>query len=169
MLESLLTPDSISIIGASAVPGKVGNDVVSNLIKSGFKGKIVPVNPKSEEILGIKCYKNLSEYEDKIDLSIITVPAKIALSAVQSSISAGAKAVTVITAGFKEVSEEGADLENKITAICKANQVRLLGPNVLGLINTHHNMNATFAHHMPVKGGISVISQSGAVCTAILD
>jgi acetyl coenzyme A synthetase (ADP forming)-like protein len=169
MFDSLFNPSSISIIGASSVEGKVGNALLSNLIDGGFDGKIVPVNPKSKEIMGIKCYGSLSEYNEKVDMSVIAVPVKFVKSAVAESISSGAGAITIITAGFKEVDKEGARLEREIAELCRSKGVRLLGPNVLGVMNTHHKMNATFAHNMPEQGGISIISQSGAVCAAILD
>ena len=169
MLDSLFNPFSIAVIGASSVEGKVGNAVLTNLINGGYTGKIIPVNPKSKEIMGIKCYGSLSECDEKVDMSVIAIPVKFVKSAVAESISSGARAVTLITAGFKEVDEEGARLEKEIAELCRSKGVRLLGPNVLGVMNTHHNMNATFAHNMPEKGGISIISQSGAVCAAILD
>ena len=169
MLKGLLNPESIAVIGASKKPGKVGNDVLNNLLEGGFEGSIIPINPTADEILGQKCYPSLKKYGKQVEMCVITVPAFAAKDAVTDSVNAGAKAVVVITAGFKEVSEEGAALEKEIAAICRAKNVRLLGPNVLGLINTYHKMNASFAHYMPQPGGISVISQSGAVCTAILD
>ncbi|MBN1341308.1 MAG: acetate--CoA ligase family protein [Phycisphaerae bacterium] len=169
MLEKLLTPKTVAVIGASRTPGKVGHDVLANLIEGRFEGKIVPVNPSGEDILGIPCYKDLKDYPDKIDLSVIAVPVKSVRAAIDSSINAGAKAITVITAGFKEVGHEGAVLENELAQICRANGVRLMGPNCLGLINSHHKMNASFAPHMPDVGSISVISQSGALAAAILD
>jgi acetate---CoA ligase (ADP-forming) len=169
MLESLLYPKSVAVIGASRSPGKVGHELLANLLNGKFKGKIVPVNPSADEVLGLKCYSDLKSYSDKIDLSMIAVPAPLVREAVENSIDAGAKAVVVITAGFKEIGAAGAALEREIAATCTSRGVRLLGPNCLGLINTHHCMNASFAMHMPMTGVISVISQSGALCTAILD
>ena len=169
MLESLLYPKTVAVIGASRTPGKVGHEIVANLMESRFAGQIVPVNPSSDQVLGLTCYGDLKTYGSTVDLSVIAVPIPAVRAAVESSIQAGAKAVVVITAGFKEVGPEGAELEREITRICSARGVRLLGPNCLGLINTHHRMNASFARHMPDIGGISVISQSGALCTAILD
>jgi acetyl coenzyme A synthetase (ADP forming)-like protein len=169
MLETLLYPDSIAVIGASTDPLKVGHAVLAGLVEAGFEGRIVPVNPKADEILGIKCYKSLDEYDGRIDLGVIAVPTPAVKNAVQDSIRKGAGSIIVITAGFKEVGPEGAELEAEIARICRQKQVRLMGPNVLGLINTHHKMNASFASQMPDPGGISVISQSGALCTAILD
>ena len=169
MLESLLYPDSVAVIGASRTPGKVGHDILANLINCGFKGQIVPVNPFADRILGLECCNNVTEYKNGIDLSVIAVPVEHVRTAVDSSIQSGAKAVVVITAGFKEVSPERAELEREIARLCSTHKVRLLGPNCPGLINTHHTMNASIIPHLPRAGGISVISQSGAVCTAIMD
>ena len=169
MLEGLLKPESIAVIGASRTPGKVGYEILDNIVKGGYKGVIVPVNPSSDEVCGVKCYPNLKEYGETIDLSVIAIPIKFVKQAVDDSIEAGAKAITIITAGFKEVGEEGLKLELEIANKCASRGVRLLGPNCLGLINAHHSMNASFAKHMPTPGGISVVSQSGALCTAILD
>jgi len=169
MLESLLTPQTVAVVGASRTPGKVGHDILANLKNGGFEGTIVPVNPSADEILGLPCCKELRSYDGKIDLSVIAVPVPVVRTAIQGSIHAGAKAIVVITAGFKEVGPAGAEMEREITRICRDSGVRLLGPNCLGLINSHHKMNASFASHIPKPGEISVMSQSGALCTAILD
>jgi acetyltransferase len=169
VLESLLTPKTIAVVGASATPGKVGRAILENLVEAGFTGDIVPVNPKCDEILGVKCYPDLGAAEREIDLAVVAIPTRAVRAAIEDAIRAGAGAVVVITAGFKEVGEEGARLETEIAELCASRGVRLLGPNCLGLINTHHAMNASFAKRMPRTGGISVISQSGALCTAILD
>jgi acetyltransferase len=169
MLESLIYPQTIAILGASRDPAKVGHAFVSNLIKSGFQGKIVPVNPSADEVLGLKCYHALDQFDGKVDLSIVVVPPKFVKEAIQSSVTAGAKVITVITAGFKEVGAQGAALEEELVAMCQAQNVRLMGPNCLGILNTHNRMNATFAPSVPPAGKISLISQSGALCVAILD
>lgn len=169
MLESLLYPQTVAVFGASTNPEKVGYAFMHNLTKGGFPGKIVPINLTAKEICGIKCYKSLEEYGGPIDLSIVVVGGKYVKSAVESSIKAGAKAIVVITAGFKEVGEEGAKAEEELGALCRQHGVRMMGPNCLGVLNTHHRMNATFAPTVPPPGHISVISQSGALCVAILD
>jgi acetate---CoA ligase (ADP-forming) len=168
MLEKLFKPSSIAVIGASSVPGKIGYMVLDHLVSQGYKGTIIPVNPKADEIFGLKCYKEVSRYRRGIDLSVITVPTEHVKNAVIASVEAGAGALVVITAGFKEVDKAGADLEKEIVDICRKNNVRMLGPNVLGIINTHHSMNASFDFHQVKKGNISVISQSGAICGAII-
>jgi acetyltransferase len=169
MLEALLTPGSIAVLGASRSPGKVGHELVANLIAGGFRGAIVPVNPSADEVLGLRCYRRLQDYGNRIDLGLIAVPTELVRQAVVDSIDAGATAVVVITAGFKEVGPAGAAVERELADYCKSRRVAMLGPNCLGLINAHHRMNASFAKQMPQPGGISVISQSGALCTAILD
>ncbi len=169
MLESLLYPDSVAVMGASRTPGKVGNAVVANLVEGGFEGAIVPVNPCGGELLGLKVYTSLEEYGKPIDMSVIAVPTAAVKETVVSSLKAQAKIIVIITAGFKEVDEAGARLESEIADLCRRRGARLLGPNSLGLINTHHKLNAAFASHMPKVGGISVLSQSGALCAAVLD
>lgn len=169
MLEKLLRPASIAVIGASRAPGKVGHEIFANLVESGYKGKLFPVNPSAPDILGVRCYPDLVSCKTDIDLSIISVPAPLVKQSVKDSIACGAGAIIIITAGFKETGPKGAELEKEIAMMCRAAGTVLLGPNCLGAINTHHSMNASFAKHMPAKGGISVISQSGALCTAILD
>ena len=169
MLESLLYPNSVAVMGASRTPGKVGYEIATNLIDSEFGGDIVPVNPSGGELHGHKVYTTLEEYGKPIEMSVIAVPTAAVKEAVVSSLRAGAKSVVIVTAGFREVGEEGARLEQEIAELCRASGARLMGPNCLGLINTHHNMNASFGRFMPNRGGISVLSQSGALCTAILD
>jgi acetyl coenzyme A synthetase (ADP forming)-like protein len=169
MLESLLYPQTVAVIGASRNPEKVGYAFMHNLTRGGFPGTIVPINLEADEILGVKCYKSLEEFGRPIDLSIIVVGQKYVKQAVQDSIKAGAKTIVVITAGFKEVGAKGAEAEKELVELCRAAGVRLMGPNCLGVLNTHHRMNATFAPTVPPPGHISVISQSGALCVAILD
>jgi acetyl coenzyme A synthetase (ADP forming)-like protein len=169
MLEELFQPETIAVIGASRSAGKVGHDIVANLVDGGFAGTLVPVNPAAGKVLGLDCHESLASFGKGVDLSIIAVPAAGVFDAVQSSIKAGARSVVVVSAGFKETGPRGAAEERRITDLCKAHNVRLLGPNCLGLINTGHSMNASFAGKMPPAGPISILSQSGALCTAILD
>jgi acetyltransferase len=168
-LDALLAPGSVAVIGASRTPGKVGHDILSNLVAGGFAGRIVPVNPSAPTILDLPCFPSLEAAGGVIDLGVIAVPAAAVLKAVQDCIQAGTKAIVIITAGFRETGREGAELEAQIARLCAAQRVRLLGPNCLGLINTGHRLNASFAGSMPRSGSISIFSQSGALCTAILD
>lgn len=169
MLESLFYPQSVAVIGASRTKGKVGHDILANLINGGFAGRIIPVNPATDRIMELACYPSVKQSGQTVDLSIIAVPRDQVLAAVEDSIAAGARSVAVISAGFKETGLKGAALERQIAKTCKISGVRLLGPNCLGLINTDHALNASFAGKIPLPGRISVLSQSGALCTAILD
>ena len=169
MLEFLLYPKSIAVVGASRTAGKVGHEIMTNLTEGGYEGRIIPVNPSADAVLGLKCVADLEAYKGAIDLSVVAVPAPQVPAAVRASIQAGAKALAIITAGFREVGPEGREMQAEITGLCAKAGVRLLGPNCLGLINTHHKMNASFSERMPIRGGISMFSQSGAMCTAMLD
>jgi len=169
MLEYLLYPKSIAVVGASRTPGKVGHEIMVNLTAGDYAGRIIPVNPAAEQVAGIECVPDLDDYSGGIDLVVIAVPAPQVLDAVRSSIKAGAKAMAIITAGFGELGQQGGETQRQIAELCAEAGIRLLGPNCLGLINTRHKMNASFSKRMPLQGGISVLSQSGAVCTAMLD
>lgn len=168
-LSSLFSPSTVAVIGASRRREKVGHVILSNLVRGGFAGKIVPVNPEADELLGLPCLPNLQKYGKPVDLSVVAVPPPAVHDAVRSSIRAGAKAVVVVTAGFREAGEEGLLAEEELARLCRSGGARLLGPNCLGLISTGAGLNASFAGGMPRRGGISVFSQSGALCTAILD
>lgn len=169
MLTALFTPETIAVVGASRRPGKFGNVILRNLKKGGFAGKIVPVNPHAEEIMGLPCLSSLRQAEYKIDLAVIIVSQPQVLRAVHDSIAAGARALIINSTGFKEVDVKGADLEEKIAEICTLRQISLLGPNCLGLINTGHRLNILHGAAMPKAGGISMISQSSAICAAFLE
>ncbi len=169
MLETLFYPKAVAVIGASRTPGKVGYEIMKNMVDAGYEGQLVPINPSAEDVLGVKCYPDLKTYGKPIDLSVISIPPKFVNDAIQSSIQAGAKSIVVITAGYKEVGAEGKKMEDELVRICKTHGVRLMGPNCLGLLNTDSKINASFAPIMPKPGNISVLSQSGALATAILD
>ena len=169
MLDTLFLPKSIAVVGASRTPGKVGHDILNNIITCGFQGEIIPINPSGGELIGLKVYPSLREYPHNIDQVIIVVPGQYVLDAARDAIAKKAKSVIVISAGFKETGVEGAKREEELANICRRGGARLLGPNCLGLINTANNLNASFAGSMPTPGGIAVFSQSGALCTAMLD
>lgn len=168
-LEALFWPESVAIIGASATKGKIGNIVLNNLLEAGYKGKIVPVNPKEEEILGLRVTQNIPDLPAPLDLAVICVPPKVVIPAMQELAALPVKAVIVITAGFKEVGKQGYYLEQELAQICKEHDIALLGPNCLGLLNPDLGLNATFAVGQPDKGNIAFFSQSGALCVSILD
>lgn len=168
-LDVFFTPRSVAVIGASRTPGKVGHDVLDNLVSSGFNGDIIVVNPETDSILGLPCFPDLQSCGQSVELAVIVVRRDRVLEAIKESIDAGAQAIVVISAGFRELGQEGFDVEKKMVDICRRRAVRLLGPNCLGIINSDHNLNASFASRYPEKGSLSILSQSGAVCAAMLD
>jgi acetyl coenzyme A synthetase (ADP forming)-like protein len=168
-MKEIFEPDSIAIVGAAREEGKLGNIVLRNIISSGYKGKIYPINPKADEILGLKCYKNVKDIKDDVELAIFLVKGPLVPPLLKETAEKGVKAAIIISAGFKEIGMEGAELERQVVEIVKEYGIRVLGPNCLGSINTFHDMNATFTSNYPEKGPLAIISQSGAICTTILD
>ena len=168
-MKALFEPNSIAVVGASAEERKIGHIMFRNLIASGFKGELYPINPKAPEILGHKAYPTLTAVPGPIDLAIITVPSTFVPSVMEDAGKKGIKDVIIITAGFKELGKEGAHLEKQIGEIGKKYHIRILGPNCMGIINAHHNMNATFTNIYPKAGPVAISSQSGAVCSSMLD
>jgi len=168
-IDALFNPRSIAVIGASATEGKLGNDVVKNLIESEFEGRIYPVNPRGGEILGLKAYRSVSEIGGRLDVAVIVIPAKYVLPVVEECGKKGVKALVVITAGFKEMGHEGQKAEKELIGIAEKHGMIVLGPNCLGIINTHSPYNASFAAGTPEKGTVAFASQSGALMTGILD
>ncbi len=168
-LDFLFTPKQIAVIGASKSPQKIGYAIIDNIIKSGYQGKVYPVNPKEKEIAGLKCYPAIGEIPEKVDLAVLSVPAHVTLKAAQECGEAGVKGLIVITAGFKEVGGEGLKKEKELLNVCRRYNMRMIGPNCVGLMDTHTPLNASFARGFPEKGSISFISQSGAMLLSILD
>ncbi|MFX1440707.1 MAG: acetate--CoA ligase family protein, partial [Promethearchaeota archaeon] len=168
-IDVLFNPKSIAVIGASATKGKLGNDVVRNLIESGFEGRIYPINPKAGEILDLKVYRSISEIAGDVDVAVIVVPAKFVLPVMVECGEKGVTALVIITAGFKEIGHEGQEAEKKIVEIAEKYGMIVQGPNCLGIVNTFAPYNASFAAGTPVKGSVAFASQSGALMTGILD
>ena len=168
-LNKMFKPESVAVIGASNTPGKVGYIIVDNLINDGFEGEIYPVNPKGGEILGKKAYANITEIPGDVDLAIITIPSVFVNTAVKECGEKGVKNMVVITAGFKEVGEEGAKLEAELTALGEEYGINIIGPNSLGITDSHTPLNGSFSQMMPPTGNIAFISQSGAMMVAIID
>jgi acetyl coenzyme A synthetase (ADP forming)-like protein len=169
MLDSFFNPKSIAIIGASRTPGKVGYDILKNSIQYGYQGAVYPINPGATEILGVKCHPSIFDVPDKIDLAVVVVPSRNVLEVIEQCGKKGIDSAIIITAGFRESGSEGAKLENDLVKKAKEAGVRFIGPNCLGLIDTHSRVNASFAVGMPHKGSIGFFSQSGALCLAVLD
>jgi acetyl coenzyme A synthetase (ADP forming)-like protein len=168
-LESFFNPESVAIVGASSQKGKVGYEILKNMIDAGYKGKIFPINPKSQSIEGLKCHPDLESLGVIPDLVIIVVPAKIVPGIVRQCAKVRARSVVIITAGFREVGADGRELEEQIIQIAKQTGIRIVGPNCLGVIVPANKLNASFGGELPAIGSIGYISQSGALLTAILD
>jgi acetyltransferase len=169
-LRAFFEPESVAVIGASQDEDKVGHSVLKNLLRFGYKGKVFPINPRASEILGIKCHPSAREVSSQIDLGVIVVPARAVPSVIEDLIANGCKACVIITAGFKEIgSQEGVELEKRIVAMARDAGMRIVGPNCFGIINPHNGLNATFGRDMPGKGHMAFMSQSGALCVAVLD
>ena len=169
MLDKLFAPGSVAVVGASRTPGKVGHDILASLIAGGFEGEIIPVNPSGGTLFDLKVYPSLADYRDTVDQVIVAVPGQYVLEVAKQAVARKAGAVIVISAGFRETGEEGNRRQAELADICRNGGARLLGPNCLGLINTAAKLNSSFAGRMPHSGSISVFSQSGALCTAMLD
>ena len=171
MINKIFYPQSIAVIGASRSPGSVGYSLLANIIDSRFQGIVYPVNPRARGILGIKCYPNVIEIPDVVDLAIIIVPAGIVPDILEECGQKSIKGAVIISAGFKEVGGEGIKLEQEVKEIVQRYNISLVGPNCLGVINSDPKscMNATFGTQMPREGNIAFMSQSGALCVAILD
>jgi len=170
-LDAVFCPQSIAVVGASSRPGTVGNDIFRNLLYAEFNGSVYPVNPKARAILGVHAYPTLADIPGPVDLAVLIVPATGVMGVIEQVIAKGVKAVVVISAGFKEVGPEGAALEIQLRDKVRAAGIPLIGPNCLGVINTDANvrMNAAFGRKMPTAGNLAFISQSGALCTSVLD
>lgn len=168
-LQSFFNPKSVAIIGASRQKGKVGYEILINMVKGGYKGKVYPVNNKTPDIEGIKCYPDLASIGETPDLVIVIVPAQFVPGVMEECAKVKVKSVIVITAGFKEVGPEGKKLEQEVIQIAKRSGIRFIGPNCLGVISPPHKLNASFGGDLPLAGSIGYISQSGALLAAILD
>jgi acetyltransferase len=169
ILKNFFNPKSIAVIGASRTPGKVGYDILRNLVQYEYQGAIYPINPSATEVLGVKSYPSLTDVPGKIDLAVVVVPAKNVLETINQCGKKKIDSAIIISAGFRESGIEGSRLEQEVYNKAKETGVRFIGPNCLGLIDTHSKMNASFAAGMPAKGSIGFFSQSGALCLAILD
>jgi len=168
-LEAFLSPDGVAVVGASRDPEKLGHGILSNILASGYKGNVYPVNPKTDEVLGLPSYPSVKDIPGKLDLAVIVIPERFVPDALRECGEKGLKAVIVITAGFGETGVEGVHREQEITAIASEYGLRVIGPNCLGVIDTFCPINASFAASMPDQGNIAFMSQSGALCTAVLD
>src|SRR5581483_703206 len=167
-LDPIFAPRSVAVIGASERQGSVGRSVLWNLLSSPFGGTVFPVNAKRPSVLGIKAYPSVKDLPDKVDLVVVTTPADTVPDLIAESVEVGIPSAIVISAGFKEFGEHGKELERQLSQIIRG-KMRLIGPNCLGVMNPVRGLNATFAHAVARPGNVAFISQSGALCTAVLD
>ena len=168
-LNKMFNPESVAVVGASNSEGKVGYIILNNIVNDGFKGNIYPVNPKDDIVQGLKAYKNVSDIPEVPDLVIISIPSVGVNGIVKECGEYGVKNIVVITAGFKEIGGEGAEREAELVALANEYGINVIGPNSLGTTDSHTPLNSSFSQHMPPKGNIAFISQSGAMMVAIID
>ena len=168
-LQRLFEPRSVAIVGASTKPGKVGHDILKNMLSSGYGGEVYPINPHAEEILGKKCYPSVLGVPGEIDLVVVVVPAASVLPVIEECGKKGVQLGIVISAGFKESGPEGIERERRLGELARQFGMRIVGPNCLGVMSTSNGLNTTFAQGMPRRGNVALMSQSGALATAIID
>src|SRR5579863_10015661 len=168
-LDAIFSPHSVAVIGATDRPGSVGRAVVWSLVSSPFGGTVYPVSQQRTSVLGIKAYRQIADIPEPVDLAVVVTPAKAVPSVIEDCVTAGVRGIVVISAGFKEHGEEGKKLEAQILERLQGSGVRLIGPNCLGVMNPLSGLNATFAPNIARPGNVAFISQSGALCTAVLD
>ncbi len=168
-LDKIFKPESVAVIGASRKQGSIGLALMENLTEGGYEGRIIPVNPNYSEIMGLRTYKSVSEVDGQIDLAVIATPISTVQEIVKECVGTGVGGAIVISAGGRETGEEGRKLEEQIENEARKGGLRIIGPNCMGLIRPDLRLNASFAAHMPPEGKIAFISQSGAICSAMLD
>jgi acetyltransferase len=168
-LDAIFAPQSVAVIGASEASGSVGRTLLSNLLTNSFGGAVFPVNPKRATVLGVKAYRAIGAVPPTVDLAVIATPAPTVPEIIRQCADAGVRGAIVISAGFKELGPAGAALEREVRDLARQARMRLIGPNCLGVMNPLTGLNATFAGAMAKPGNVAFLSQSGALCTAILD
>ncbi|MDX1417722.1 MAG: CoA-binding protein, partial [Candidatus Promineifilaceae bacterium] len=168
-LDVLFSPRSVAVIGATEREGSVGRVVVNHLKASSFAGKIYPINPNWLNILGLKAYAHIKDVDEGIDLAIIATPAPTVPKIVRQCADAGVKACIILSAGFRETGAQGAAMEEEILRIARQSRMRIVGPNCLGIMYPYGGFNATFASQSVIAGSVGFVSQSGALCSAVLD
>jgi acetate---CoA ligase (ADP-forming) len=170
-LQPFFTPDGVAIIGASRDPSKLSYGVIRNLVdpEHGYPGPIYPVNPKADEILGRRCYPDIASVPDPVELAVLIIPAGAVIAGIEACGKRGIKAAVVISGGFREVGADGAAREREMVAVAERYGMRVMGPNGIGVIDTHTPLNTTFVKGMPPQGSIAFLSQSGALCGGIID
>jgi acetyltransferase len=168
-LAPFFSPEGVAIIGASTNPRKLSHGILKNLTLYGFQGAIYPVNPGADEILGLRSYPEISQVPDPVDLAVVVLPAPMTPDILRDCGERGIKAVIIISGGFREIGENGLALEQECAQIARDYEMRLIGPNCVGIMDLHTGLNTTFIEGVPDTGGIGFLSQSGAVCGGVVD
>ena len=168
-LDVFFSPKSVAVIGATEKPEHVGRTILRNLIASPFGGTVYPVNPRRASVLGIKAYPSIAAVPDPVELAIVVTPAETVPGTIRECVAAGVQGAIIISAGFRESGAHGAELEAQVLAEARRANLRIIGPNCLGVMCPVNGFNATFAPGLALPGSVALISQSGAMCTAILD
>jgi acetyltransferase len=168
-LDVFFTPKSVAVVGATENQNTVGRTLLWNLVTSPFGGTVYPVNPKRPSVLGVRAYKSITDIPEQVDLAVIITPPPTVPGIIRECGENGVRAAIVISAGFKEIGPEGAAIERRVLEEAQAGKVRVIGPNCLGVMAPLSGMNATFATTIARPGSVGFISQSGALCTAVLD
>ena len=168
-LDVFFAPKTVAVIGATETANTVGRTILWNLVSSPFGGTVFPINPKRPSVLGVKAYKHISEVPEPVDLAVIVTPASSVPGIIHDCAEEGVQAAIMISAGFKEIGPAGVELERQILAEARRGHMRIIGPNCLGVMSPLTGFNATFAADMARPGNVGFISQSGALCTAVLD
>ncbi|HHI96634.1 MAG TPA: CoA-binding protein [Thermodesulfatator atlanticus] len=169
MLDFLFRPKAVAVVGASREPGKVGHTVLENLLSAGFRGAIYPVNPKAQEILGLKAYPSVSAIPGEVELAVIAIRAPLVPQVIEECGKKGVRAAVILSAGFRETGREGAQLEREVLTKAQKFGLRIVGPNCLGVLDTYARLNVTFAAVKPLRGAVGFFSQSGALCLHLLE
>ena len=165
VLDALLRPKSIAVVGASATPGKLGAVVLANIIANGYAGKVFPVNPSHPEIQGLKAYPSVLDIPEKIDAAVLAVPAALCPQVAEECGRKGVQGLIVIASGFREIGR--ADLEEELVRVAARYGTRILGPNIVGIMSNSDKLNASFSPVLPYPGRSSLVSQSGALIVAV--
>src|SRR5918996_3977311 len=168
-LDAIFRPETVAVIGATDRPGSVGRTIMWNLVSSPFGGTVFPVNSRRPNVLGIKAYPSVSEVPARVDLAVIVAPAPAVPGIIGECVEAGVEGAIIISAGFRETGPEGVELEQQVLEEARRGRIRVVGPNCLGVMSPKSGLNATFSGAMAKPGNVGFLSQSGALCTAVLD
>jgi acetyl coenzyme A synthetase (ADP forming)-like protein len=170
-VRGMLAPRSVAVIGAGRKRKTIGGEVFHNLMDGGFNGPVYPVNPVAEVVQSVRAYKSILDIPGPVDLAVIVVPARLAMAAAKECAQKGVHGMVVITAGFAETGPAGREMQKELLGVAREHGMRLIGPNCMGVINTHDDvrMNATFSPNAPIQGNVGFLSQSGALGLAVIE